>query len=547
MPLDRKTVPAELIAGLTLAALGIPEVLGYAKIAGMPVVAGLFTMLLPIVVFALFCSSRHLVIGADSATAAILASSLTPLAAPGSDRYLGLACTAALLTGLCLLGARMVGLGFIANFLSRTVLVGFLTGVGVSVACSQLADMLGIASHGERTLPRLLSLLHALPQLHVPTALLSLAVVVLVVSLRKVTRRLPGALLAIVAAIALSRMLDLESRHIAVLGALPGGLPGLSLPRLALADLELLLKPALSMMVVILAQSSATARSYASKYDETFDENLDLVGLGLANVTAALSASFVVNGSPTKTQMVDGAGGKSQLAQLTTALIVLCVLLFLTGPLSYLPISVLASVVFLIGLELIDVRGMRQVLRVRRHEFVVALLTTLAVIALGVEQGVILAIFASIVDHLRHSYAPHNSVLVRGADDGRWQIVAPYPQARTSPGLLIFRFGSSLYYANAHNLYEQVLLLADEGAPLTRLCLDCVAIGDVDYTAAGTLERLERQLSRRNIVLCFTQVTPKVQKQLDKYGISERVGRQAYYDTPEQVVLETGAPGQTPP
>ncbi|MDB4985047.1 MAG: SulP family inorganic anion transporter [Myxococcaceae bacterium] len=541
LPFTTARLPAELFAGLTLAALGIPEVLGYAKIAGMPLVTGLFTMLLPPLVFAVFCSSRHLVIGADSATAAILAASLSSIAEPASDRYVALASLSALVAGACLLGARMIRLGFIANFLSRTVLVGFLTGVGISVAASQLADMLGLHSEGEGTLGKLLSVAKAVPQLHLPTALLSLAVIVVVSTSERIAPRIPAALFAIVAAIVISRFGHLDGHQIALLGPVPHGLPRLGFPELRWADVQRVLKPSLSMLVVIVAQSSATSRSYAAKYDETFDENLDLVGLGLANLGAGLTGAFVVNGSPTKTQIVDSAGGRSQVAMLATAVVVVVVLAFLTGPLAYLPIAALASVVFLIGVSLIDLRGMRQILRVRRHEFAVALSTTCAVVLLGVEEGVILAIFASIVDHLRHSYTPHNSVLVR-ADNGRWHIVRPFPEARSAPGLLIFRFGSSLYYANAHNLYEQVQTFLGVQPPLSRLCLDCVAIGDIDYTAAGVLQRLHAQLERRNVRLVFTQVSRKVRRELDKYGISTLVTEQAYFEAPEDVISESMRP-----
>ena len=213
------------------------------------------------------------------------------------------------------------------------------------------------------------------------------------------------------------------------------------------------------MFVVILAQSAATSRAYAGKYEEPFSQDTDLVGLGAANVAAAFSGTFVVNGSPTKTQMVDSAGGRSQLAQLTTAVVVLIVLLLLTGPLAYLPDAALAAVVFLIAIELIDVRGMRRILSCRRHEFAIALLTAAAVVVLGVEEGIVLAVVASIIDHLRHSYHPRNSVLVK-SPAGHWQPAPVRPGARTEEGLVVYRFGTSLYYANASRLIDDVMALA---------------------------------------------------------------------------------------
>ena len=449
---------AEAIAGLTLAALSIPEVLGYAKIAGMPVVTGLYTMLIPLVVFAVVGASRHLVVGADSATAAMLAAGLGALAVgstAGPGRYVALAGTAALLAGALLIVARIIGLGFLADFLSRTVLVGFLTGVGVQVAVGQLPDMLGVHVTGASMIEKLVSLAHALPRVHPWTCAVSGVVIVVVLGLRLFARRIPGALIVVVAAIVAGRFTDLAGHGVAVLGNVPSGLPRLALPALGWADLTAVLPIAASMFVVILAQSSATSRAYAGRYDEPVDDDLDLVGLGAANVVAAFTGAFVVNGSPTKTEIVDGAGGRTQWSQLVTGGVVLIVLLVATGPLAYLPLSVLAAVVFLIGAELVDVAGMRKILAVRRTEFAVALVTAVAVVFLGLEQGIVVAVVASVVDHLRHSYNPHSTVL-RKSPAGHWHALALAPGERTVAGLVIYRFGSSLYFANASRLPVEI-------------------------------------------------------------------------------------------
>ena len=535
VPIDRAQVPADMLAGMTLAALGIPEVLGYAKIAGMPVVTGLYTLLLPMAVFAVLGSSRHLVVAADSATAAILAAALTGLAAVGSERYVQLAGLAALLVGGMLLLARLARLGFAANFLSRTVLVGFLTGVGIQVAAGQLPDMLGVAATGKSTPTKLVDIARALPQVHGADVAVSAGVIVIVLAARWVDRRIPGLLIAVIAAIIVSRAADLARRGVAVLGPVPRGLPHLQLPALGWHDAAGLLGSAASMFVVILAQSAATSRAYAAKYEEAFSEDTDLVGLGAANVAAAFSGTFVVNGSPTKTQIVDSAGGRSQLAQLTTAAVVLIVLLLLTGPLAYLPDAALAAVVFLIAIELIDVRGMRRILACRRHEFAIALLTTAAVVVLGVEEGIVLAVVASIVDHLRHSYHPINSVLVK-SPAGHWQPAPVLPGARTEEGLVVYRFGTSLYYANAPRLIDDVTALSAQGSPLRWIVLDGAAIGDVDYTAAAVLTRVIEHLRKRHIRIAFSAVFGPVREQLDRYGISAALGPGSYYDTPGEAL-----------
>jgi SulP family sulfate permease len=535
LPVDRSRVPADMLAGLTLAALGVPEVLGYAKIAGMPLVTGLYTMLLPMAVFAVLGSSRHLVVAADSATAAILAAALAGLAAAGSPAYVRLAGLAALLAGLMLLAARLARLGFLANFLSRTVLVGFLAGVGIQVAAGQLPDMFGVTAAGKQTLPRLLDTVRALPRVHPADVATSIGVIVIVVAARRISRRIPGMLIAVIIAIIVSWAAGLASHGVAVVGNVPRGLPSLGLPALGWHDAAALLGAAASMFVVILAQSAATSRAYAVKYEEPFSEDTDLVGLAAANAAAAFSGTFVVNGSPTKAQMVDSAGGRSQLAQLTAAAVVLVVLLLFTGTLTDLPDAALAAVVFLIAVQLIDVKEMRHIRACRKHEYAVGVLTTAAVVILGVEYGIVLAVVASIVDHLRHSYSPLNSVLMKSAE-GHWTAAPVTPGARTEEGLVVYRFGTSLYYANAAKLLEDAAALAGHGGPLRWMVVDCAAIGDVDFTASAVLTKVVEHMRQRQVRLVFSSVLGPVRQQFDRYGISAALGAGAYYATPGEAL-----------
>jgi SulP family sulfate permease len=531
LPSRRSELTADLLAGVALAALAIPQALGYAKIAGMPVVTGLYTLLLPMAAFAILGSSRHLVVAADSATAAMLAAALAGMAAPASARYVHLAGLAALITGVLLLLARMARLGFLANFLSRTILLGFLAGVGIQVAIAQLPGMLGLTVTSTRTISRLVHTLAALPRADLATVAVSAAVVAVVLTAGKITHRIPGALIAIVASIIVSRSVGLAGHGVAILGPVPRGLPSLGPPAFGWHDATRLLGPALSMFVVILAQSGATARAYAAKHEETFSADTDLVGLGAANVAAAFSGAFVVNGSPTQTQMADGAGGRSQLTQLTTGAVVLFVLLFATRPLAYLPIAALAAVVFLIAVRLVDLGGMRRILAVRREEFAIAVLTAAAVVVLGVQDGIVLAAAVSIIDHLRHTYHPTNSVLVK-SPNGHWHATPVQPGARTEPGLVVYRFGTSLYYANASRLAEDVAALTRHGGKLRWMVLDGAAIDDVDYTAASVFTQVITKLRDQHVRLIVTSAVTRVRQQLDRYGISAALGPGAYYDTP---------------
>src|ERR1700722_20192433 len=546
LPLHRHQVPGALLAGVTLAAVGIPEVLGYARIAGMPVVTGLYTLLLPLALFAVFGASRHLVVAADSATAAILAAALVRLADPGSAEYIRLAGLAALLTGALLMLARLARLGFLANFLSRTVLLGFLTGVGIQVAIGQLPDMLGITASSPHTLVKLGETVAALPQAQGLTVAVSLGVIAVMMAAQRITRRIPGALIAVVGAIIVSRVAHLAAHGVSVLGYIPRGLPAFSLPALGLHDTLALLGTSASIFIVILAQSAATARAYAAKYDEPFSTDTDLIGLGAGNIAAAFTGTFVVNGSPTKTQIVDDAGGRSQVASLTTSALVLIVLLAAPGPLTYLPIPALAAVVFLIGAELVDVRGMRRVLQVRRPEFAVAVITAVAVVALSIQVGILVAVIVSIVDHLRPRSRPRNSVLVK-SPAGHWQSMSVIPGARTEPGLIIYRFGTSLYFANASRLVEDLLGVTAQGDPIRWFVLDGAAIGDVDYTASSVLSGAIAQLHERHIQFVVTSLMTPVRQQLEHYGISGASGPDAYFDTPGEALEAFDAQqGQTP-
>jgi sulfate permease, SulP family len=531
LPVRRDQLTGNLLAGVTLAALAIPEVLGYARIAGMPVVTGLYTLLLPMALYAVLGASRHLVVAADSATAALLAGTLARLAAPGSPGYVRLAGLAALLTGALLLLARLARLGFLANFLSRTVLLGFLSGVGIQVAIGQLPDMLGVTAPSPHTLVKLGQTVTALGTAQPAAVVISAGVVAVLLGCRLVSRRVPGALIAAIAAIGVSWAAGLAARGVPVLGPVPRGLPGLALPAFGLHQATALLGTAGSIAIVILAQSAATARAYAIKHNEPSHTDTDLVGLGAANVAAAFTGTFVVNGSPTKTQIADDAGGRSQLVSLVTGALTVVVLVAATGPLRYLPIAALAAVVFVIGAELVDLRGLRRIRLVRPAEFAVALITAAAVVALGVQWGIGVAVAASVIDHLRHSYRPRSHLLIK-SPAGHWQPAPVEPGARTEPGLVVYRFGTSLYYANASRFADDLLSLAGSGGPLRWLVLDGAAIGDVDYTASAVLARAFRRLHAAHVQVMMTSLYGPVRAQLARYGLTGADGPDGFFDTP---------------
>jgi MFS superfamily sulfate permease-like transporter len=544
-PFNRGGAVRDCLAGLSLASINVPQVLGYARIVGTPVVTGLYTLLLPLVAFAVFGSSRHLVVAADSATAAIVSSSLAGMAAPTGAHYVALVSMVALLTAGMLLVARFFKLGFLADFLSRTVLVGFLTGVGFQVSIAMLGDMFGVAVTSRYSLVRLWEVLISLKQPNISTLTISLPVAGAILLANRLAPRWPVALIAVIMAIAASAKFHFAARGIAVIGPLAGGLPSFGLPILTLREVLMLVPVSASCFVMIIAQSAATSRGFAVQYHERVDADADILGLAAANVGAALSGTFVVNGSPTQTAMADRAGARSQVAQLVLAGVVALMLLVLTAPLQYLPRCVLAAVVFSIAIGMIDITRLRDIRRESPGEFQLALVTAATVVALGVEQGILLAIALSLFRHVRHSYRPHTTMLAPDAT-GRWISVPATPGKVTEPGLIVYRFGADLFYANQNRFADEVrALVAHAPGPIRWFVVDAGAITDIDYTAAQSLRDLLDDLKRQRVAIVFGRVSSYLRSDMDRHGITAAVGAAQVFETLHEALA--AARGATPP
>ncbi len=533
----RRGVVRDVMAGVTLASMNVPQLLGYARIAGMPLVSGLYTALLAPIAFAALGSSRHLVVAADSGTAAILAAALGRMADPGSPQYLSLAATTALLTAGMLLLARIFRLGFLADFLSRTVLVGFLTGVGVQVAVAMLGDMLGVAINARNTTEQAWELARGIPHLSVPTLILSSLVVVTILLGRRIAPRIPFGLILVVASIAASRAWNLAALGMATIGPIPGGLPSLGPLLASWREVPQLVPVAASCFVVIMAQSAATARALATRYQERIDEDADILGLSAANAAAAISGAFVVNGSPTQTAMADRAGARGQLAQIVFAGCVLVVLLALTGPLQYLPRSVLAAIVFTIAIGMVDIATLRAMRPESPGEFKLALITTAAVAFIGVEQGVLLAIVLSLLRHVRQSYRPHTEVLQHDPSRG-WVTLPATPGNQTEPGLVLYRFGANLFYANANHFADEArALVGGAPDPVCWLVIEADAIADVDYSAARVVLTLIGDLHRQKVGIAFARVSESLRADMDRHGVTAAIGAAHLFSTRHDALM----------
>ena len=542
-PVTFSGVARDALAALTLAAVNIPQVLGYTRIAGTHVVTGLYTLLLPLVAFAAVGSSRHLVVAADSATAAIFSSGLYDLAPAASPRYMALVGAVALLTAGFLLIARLFRLGFLADFLSRTVLIGFLTGVGIQIAVAMLAEMLGLDVSSRRAGEQVVEVLEQLSRTHVPTLAIAVAVVAVILVSERLRPRFPIALVAVIASIAASATWDFGARGIALVGPVPGGLPVLTLPLPTWREAIELVPLAISCGVVIIAQSAATARVFAVRHQERVDENADILGLSAANLAAAATGAFVVNGSPTQTATADAAGARSQIAQLVCAAIVVIVLLFLTGPLAYLPRAVLAAIVFTIGIGLVNVAALADIYRESPGEFVLALVTTGTVALVGVEKGILLAMLLSLLLHVRHSYRPHTAILTRGLD-GHWLPSPPSAGTESAPGLIIYRFGADLFYANDRRFADEIGALVDGTTERVRfLVIDAGAITYIDYSAARTVRDFCTALRGRGVNVVFAHVRPGLRSDMTRHGIVHVIGENAMFDTLHESLTAIRAAG----
>ena len=526
---ERAWLARDVIAGLTLSAVAIPEVMGYTSIAQTPIVTGLYTIIFPTLLFAVLGSSRLLVVGADSATAAVLAAGLTGLGiagvTPGSEQWLAFASLTALVCGALLFVARLLRLGFIGDFLSASVLIGFLTGVGIQVLSGQIPDLLGVSKGTGNWFEQQWHWISSLSSASLATFAFGLSTIVIIQGFKQFMPVVPGAIVAVALLTAISALSDAQAHGVKVVGAVTGGFPPVGLPSgIAWSDIVKVLPTAISCFVLIVAQSAATSRSFAFKHGDKVDINRDIVGLGGANLAAGLTGTFVVNGSPTKTQILDEQKGRTQIANMTMAGVALLFTLFFTGVLKDMPKAVVAGIVFLIGFSLIDLPGVKRIWARRRSEAIVALITAVTVFAVGVEQGIILAVLLSLLDLVRRQYKPGDYILAEDAA-GLPVYLPAKPGEQSLPGLIVFRYDAELFYANVNRFadhFEAVISAAPD--PVRWVALDCAAIPDIDYSAGVMLTKLVDYCRARNARFVLVRPDTALLETLRTYGTLDTIG-----------------------
>lgn len=513
-------LPREVVAGVTLAALVVPLNIGYAEIAGLPPVAGLYAALLPAVAFVAFSSSRQLVAGPDAAIAAVIGAVLATLAVPSDPRYAQLAAAQALLCGLLLALFWKFRLGFLANFLSGAVMVGFVTGLGIEIFTGQVPKILGVTVEAEGWFREVEMLIRSVPSANPPSLLIGVGTVAVIRVLAIVAPKIPGPLAALVLATAAVAVGDLGRRGVAVLGVVDGGLPPLAVPLVSPADLVVLLPGALAICAITAAEALLVGRSFAQRRDYRMDADQELLALGAANVAAAVSGGFALGASGSRTATMDAAGSRTQIPSLVSAVIIAAVLLFLTDALTLLPMAALGGIVANAALGLIEIDAIRHLWRVRRDEAVVAVTCALGVLVLGTVPGVVVAFLLSTVAVVRRASQPNNVVLGEARDEPGFVSVANHPEARTIPGIVVYRFGAPLSFANAQALGDDVeRLLAETSPPVRWFVLDAEAITDIDSTGAAALGQTIAILERRGVVFAVARLTGHVRDQLAAYGL----------------------------
>ena len=529
---DRASLRGDTLGGVTVAAYLVPQVMAYAGLAGLPPVAGLWAVLPALAVYALLGSSRQLSVGPESTTALMTAAAVGPLAAGDPDRYAALASALALVVGgLCLL-AWAGRLGFVADLLSRPVLVGYLAGVAAIMIIGQLERTTGVPLAGTTFVADLADFVTRLDELRVGTTVFAAGVLAFLLVVQARFPALPGPLLAVLLATLVAAAAGLEQRGIALVGDIPGGLPAPALPALGGADLAALLLPALGVTVVAYTDNVLTGRAFAARRRETIDPGREFLALGAANVGAGLVHGFPVSSSGSRTAIADASGARSQAYSLVTLVTVLAVLLALRPLLARFPQAALGALVVYAALRLIDTAEFRRLARFRRSELLLALAALGGVLAFGILYGVLLAVGLSVADLLARVARPHDAILGRVPGLAGMHDVDDYPGARTIPGLVVYRYDSPLIFANAEDFHRRALAAVDaHPGPVAWFLLNVEANTEVDITGLDAMEAVREELAARGIVVALARVKQDVLRELRAHGLAQRIGEERLYPT----------------
>lgn len=522
----RETLTADVSAGLTVAVMLVPQAMAYAMLAGLPPIVGLYASVVPLLAYALFGTSRQLAVGPVAMVSLLTATGVGAIAAHGTDAYLGAALILALMVGALQVAMGVFRLGYLVNFLSHPVLSGFTSAAALIIGSSQLKHVLGVdiprSHHAHETLH------HAwtqLPDANVPTLVLAVASVVGLLLLRTYAKRVPGPLLVVGAAMGAVAALDLGGVGVALVGAVPSGLPAPALPAWDSAVARQLLPTALTISLVGFMESISVAKMFANKHGDRIDPDRELVGLGAANLASSVFGGSAVTGGFSRSAVNDQAGARTPLASVITALGVAVALLFLTPLFAFLPKATLAAIILVAVAGLVDVAEVRHLWRADRVDLALLVLTFVATLGFGIEQGILAGVGASMIVFVARRTRPHLAVLGRLPGTRVWRNVENFPAARTVPGILAIRLDAAFYFGNVTFLEDALTRLEEEATePLAAVVLDAGGINDLDSSAAHALAGIAVRYRARGVRLMLANVKGPVRAALARNGVDDALG-----------------------
>jgi high affinity sulfate transporter 1 len=545
----RSWLTKDLVAGLVLTTLLVPQGMAYAELAGLPPITGLYTTVLCLVGYAVFGPSRILVLGPDSSLGPMIAAVIIPIVGSGGDPAVavGLASMLALMVGVIMTLAGIAKLGFLADLLSKPTQIGYMNGLALTILVSQLPKLCGFSVDGNGLISEAAAFVRGLAAGEVVPAALGIGLFTLAVImvLQRWLPKLPAVLIGVVTAIAATWVLDLGERGVKLVGPLPSGFPPLTLPHASWSQIVLLLVGALGITLVSLTDTISTASSFAARSGQQVRGNQEMIGIGAANLASSLFQGFPVSTSGSRTAVAEQSGARTQLTGLVGAAIIVLMLLLVPGVLRDLPQPALGAVVIAASLSLADIPGTRQLWRRRRTEFAVSITAFLGVALLGVLPGIAVAVGISVLNVFRRLWWPYQAVLGRARGLQGYHDVQSYPDAEQLPGLVLFRFDAPLIFANARVFRGQVRQLADTEPPPRWIVVAAEPITDIDTTASDMLEDLDEELNGRGIALVLAELKDPVRRKIDRYQLTRTIDPGHFFPTIEDAVAayreETGA------
>ncbi len=532
---------ADVVAGIVLAAILVPQGMAYAELAGLPPVTGLYTTIACLIGYALMGPSRVLVLGPDSSVSPLIFAAIAPLVIVTDDpaKAIALAGMMALLVGLILIGLGVGKLGFVADLLSKEVQVGYMNGLAITIIVGQLPKLCGFSTDADGFVDEIREFFKGFDGRNSTAIALGLGTLAVLLVLPRFTKKIPAVLVAVVGATVATALFDFDLKTV---GVLPEGLPTPSLPWTDWSDVGAMLIAAIGITLVSLTDTIATSTSFAARRGEEVDPNQEMIGIGTANIAAGFFQGFAVSTSGSRTAVAEQSGAKSQLTGLVGAGLVALLLLFFSGLLQDLPQTALAAVVIAAALSLSDLATLRRYFTMRKTSFSLSLVATAGVVFFGVLEGILIAVVLSIVLFFRRSWWPHGEVLGREAGRQGWHAVNSSTEATERPDVLVFRWEAPLFFANAGMFRQQIRHLVRVKKPRW-VVLQCEAMTDIDVTAADMLERLDSELNAAGVNMCFVELRSRLQDLVYRYGLFATLDRDHFYNSIDEALeaIDSGA------